>query len=250
MSKLGSQWTEEEISFLIENTGKLSLEQIARKLGRSYCSTVAKADKHGVANGKMLSTLYTSNQLSKVLGVACSTISRWTIDMGLKYRWKRYRTTFRFKMIGIEDFYQWGESHQDIIDTRKIRADNLGNEPDWLKEKRKRDAAQPGKHTQLWTKAEEQQLIAMYDAGVCKEDVALRLGRTESGVQRKADRLKASGYLAIDIKGDFYTDMQTKALLEYRAQGMTYREIGQITGRSKGSICKKIEQLRKVGVLV
>jgi len=250
VSKLGSRWTEEEICFLIENTGKLSLEQIAKKLGRTYGSTSKKADELGVANGKMLSTLYTSNQLGKVLGVASSTIGRWTDGLGLKYRWKKYRTTFKFKMIDLEDFYHWGESHQDIIDTRKFKVENLGTEPAWLKEKRKRDAEQPGKHTQFWTKDEELLLVALYDAGVSKEDIAIRLFRTESGVQRKSDRLKASGYLGIKPKGEFYTAGQTATLLKYRSQGMSYRQIGLKTGRSKAGVAKKIEQLRRVGLAI
>ena len=198
----------------------------------------------------MLSTMYTLNHFAKILRVASSTICRWTDDMGLKYRWKKYRTSFKFKMIGIEDFYRWGMEHQDLLDTRKFRVDNLGNEPAWLKEKRKKDAALPGKHTQLWTKDEELQLVALYDAGVSKADMATRLGRTVSGVQRKISRLKDSGYLAISPKGDFYTDIQTKALLEYRTQGLSYRQIGQKTGRTKSGIAKKLEQLRKVGVMV
>lgn len=245
----GIPWSEKENAFLIENAGKLSLEQIAKKLGRPFRYTEVKAGELGVANGKLLSALYTSNQFSKVMGVASSTIGRWT-DLGLKYRWKKYRTSFEFKMIDIEDFYKWGESHQDLLDTRKIKVDNLGNEPGWLKEKRKKDAAQPIKRNQLWSKNEELLLVALFDAGVSKEDIATRLSRTVSGIDRKISDLKALGYLAIAPKGDFYTEAQTKTLLEYKAQGLSYRQIGLKTGRTKGGVAKKVEQLRKAGVAV
>lgn len=150
--RYGTKWTDDEIEILIDNAGKLSLEQIAKKLGRSYSSTVAKADEHGVANGKLISRLYTSNQLARVLGVASSTVGTWTESMGLKYRWKRYRTSYQFKMIDIGDFYKWGEEHQDSLDTRKFKVPNLSSEPEWLKEKRKTDFMLPTNYKKFWTR--------------------------------------------------------------------------------------------------
>ncbi len=246
-NKYGTRWSDEEIEFLIRNAGKLSIEQIAKKLGRPYSSTAAKADEHGVANGKLLSRLFTANQLAKVLGVAASTICTWTDRMGLKYRWKRYRTSYQFKMIDINDFYEWGEEHQDSLDTRKFKAPNLGNEPEWLRQKRKSDALLPKKYNKPWARQEEQQLILFYELGISKIDIASRLNRTESGVQRKIDRLKALGELGIDKRGEFYTKTEVERLLALKEQGFTNKQIGQKLGRSKASVSHKYNKLKKDG---
>ncbi|MBB6219016.1 transposase [Anaerosolibacter carboniphilus] len=249
MTKYGSRWTQEEVEYLIEKAGSMSLEAIAKRLKRPFASTVAKADELGVANGKMLSHKFTLNQFSKMVGVAASTVCSWT-EMGLEYEIKKFRTTFEFKMIDIRDFYTWGEQHQDILDTRKFKLNDFGNEPEWLKNKRRADRDRPPNYTKLWAKEEEAQLISYHESGLRKEAIAELLGRSISGIQRKMDRLKIQGLLPIDPKGEFYTQTEIQKIIQLRRDGMTFSQIGKKICRSKSSVWHKYRELQERGLVI
>lgn len=85
----------------------------------------------------------------------------------------------------------------------------------------------------------------MYESGISKSDIASRLNRTESGIQRKIDKLKSLGKLGINKRGEFYTETEIKKLLALKKQGFTNKQIGQKLGRSKTSISHKYNQLIK-----
>lgn len=243
MKQKGSRWSETEILYLLNNAGKKSLEQIARKLGRSYAYTVVKAGELGVANGKLISPLYTANQLAKVLGVASSTVINWTEDQGLPFKWVKLRKSFSYKMIDMSDFYQWAESRQDQIDTRKFKVTNLGKEPSWLIAKRKQDSVKPRAYARPWTIEDEQRLVALVSAGTSKKEIACLLQRSEFGIQRKVDRLKIRGDLPIDKRGEFYTESEERLLLKCKARGMTGKEIAIKLRRSEDSVHQKYRMM-------
>jgi biotin operon repressor len=247
--KHGSKWTDAEVNYLIENAGKKSLEQISQKLGRPYKSTVKKAAEFNLANGKLITVLFTASQLARVLGVAVSTVVNWTELMSLPFKWIKYRTSFQFKMINMVDFYEWAEAHQDILDTRKFKVPNLGNEPDWLREKRKHDAKLPKAYNRVWRRDEEQRLISLVNARVGKSEIGKLLNRSESGIQSKINRLKALGDLPIDKRGEFYSSSEEKMLLELKNQGLTANQIAQKLKRSKYSVHQKYRHLKMAGAV-
>ena len=87
----------------------------------------------------------TVNQLYKALGYgrgssAYKNIS-WVEQRGLPVKLKTVRNN-KFKIIYIDDFWQWAEANRNFIDFAKMAVGALGKEPEWVKEQRKADQRQ------------------------------------------------------------------------------------------------------------
>ena len=93
-----------------------------------------------------------------------------------------------------EDLLSFLETHPDLWDARRVELYALGGEYDWLKEKRKADSALPARKAKLWTKEEDRQLIFMWRKGdETKSEIGLILGRSESSIEHRLQRLDVWG---------------------------------------------------------
>lgn len=151
-------WTVEEETLLSDLWGTESLESISKKLNRTVSSVTNKAFQMGL--GSQIENNYnglTIKDISDLLGVNIQTVSVTWISLGLKYKVQKISKTKSYRYVEIKDLYEFLEANQNIWDSRNLEHNILGIEPDWLKEKRKKDSAKnPSAERLIATK---QQLI-------------------------------------------------------------------------------------------
>lgn len=136
-------WTPEEETLLSDLWGTESFEYIASKLQRSVSSIKNKA--YMLNLGSSIENNYnglTLKDVSEILKISIDIISTAWISLGLKYKIQKISKSKSYRYIEITDLYDFLEKNQNIWDSRNLEKNILGQEPDWLKEKRKRDIEQ------------------------------------------------------------------------------------------------------------
>ena len=134
-------WTKEEETLLSDLWGEESFEIIAKRLNRTVSSIKNKAFLLGL--GSAMENNYnglTIKDISDMLGVNINTVSVGWIGLGLKYKIQKISKSKSYRYVKIKDLYEFLEANQNIWDSRNLEKNILGNEPEWLKEKRKLDS--------------------------------------------------------------------------------------------------------------
>ncbi len=133
-------WTEEEETLLSDLWGTKSFEYIAKKLNRTVSSIKNKAFLLGL--GSAMENNYnglTIRDISDLLGIDINTVSVGWVSLGLKYQVQTVTNAKSYRYVEIKDLYDFLEANQNIWDSRNLERNILGAEPEWLKEKRKKD---------------------------------------------------------------------------------------------------------------
>jgi DNA-binding CsgD family transcriptional regulator len=136
------RWTQEDLEYLKDNWGYLSIQTLMNNLNRSELSICEKAHQLGL--GRMIDANYetiTLSDLSNIMQVHQLTIIYTWGSLGLNIRTKKISDFKSYRYVDLEELFSFLEQHQDIWDSRLVERYGLVLEPDWLKEKRKKDAA-------------------------------------------------------------------------------------------------------------
>ncbi|PKR86434.1 DNA-binding protein [Heyndrickxia camelliae] len=184
------KWTDAEIRFLKENVGRMKIETIAQKLHRSEGSIVSKMKRLGIAYTKNQTGHLSTHQLAELLSVDRNTIIGWMKRHGLKYTKKVTRTTKSFYFIDPMEFWKWADRNREKIDFSKIECNAIAPEPEWVRHERSK---QKEEHYKVWSVKEERVLKMMVLSGYSYTEVAQRLSRTKTSVQRKFQRMTRRG---------------------------------------------------------
>ena len=146
----GKGWKAEELDYLQDNWGTVSITGIAKHLGRSVSSIKNKAVRLKLGRHIHSGVLLTLNQLRKAFGknITYTIKHRW-IPAGLPVRYQK-SITQRFAMIDIDEFWDWAKGNRDLVDFSSLPEGTLGCEPDWVKEARRMNYAERRK-TSPWT---------------------------------------------------------------------------------------------------
>ena len=195
-NKKHPKWTMEEFEFLKNNWGKLSKQEIAEKLNRSFSSVYIKAARIGLKNYFVYSEEITLNALYKMIYKRCC-------DTEILHKLQSYSIPINknipcknkaFRTIKIADFLEWFEQNKRVIDLSLTDEGCFGvDEPDWLKEKRNADkkAAAYGPHNRKWTPEENEKLINLVNSQKYGyRDISIILKRTEGALKRQMLKLK------------------------------------------------------------
>lgn len=239
------KWTTEEDQILNEKWGEISVKGIANNLGRSENAVIVRAQRLGLGSHLMASSRVSANQLIKTVYGGRQqggwTMNRW-IENGLPVKNQKVRNS-TFKMVDLDDFWNWAKGNQDIINFSLLEENSLGAEPEWAKRKRRIDKQEDYKKTP-WTGAEDRRLEQLLDQyRYTYNDLCERLNRTEGAIKR---RIITLGLQQRPIRNydRHWTDKETDKLLELKAKGHSWEVIGQELGRS-GSACRgKFERLQ------
>ncbi|MGV3463663.1 MAG: DNA-binding protein [Heyndrickxia sp.] len=183
-------WTEEEIRFLKENVGRIKIETIAQKLNRTEGSIINKMKRLGIAYTKNQTGLLSTHQLAALLSIDRNTIIGWMKRHGLKYIKKVTRTTKSFYFIDPKEFWKWAGRNREKIDFSKIECNTIAPEPEWVRHERNDPKEE---HYKVWSVKEESVLKMMVLSGYSYTEVARKLSRTKTSVQRKFQRLTRRG---------------------------------------------------------
>lgn len=134
------RWTEEEETLLSDLWGIESIEKIANKLSRTIYSITNKV--HDLGLGSQIDNNYDGlkiHEISDILGVNRNVILTSWVSLGLKLNFRRRSDHSTYAYVEIKDLYAFLEANPNIWDSRTLEKNILGIEPEWLKEKRRRD---------------------------------------------------------------------------------------------------------------
>ncbi|EKN67860.1 hypothetical protein P9E76_01630 [Schinkia azotoformans] len=242
-------WTKEEDLYLEDNVGKLRLQTIAKRLGRTLAAVESRILFLGIGHTKIMSGRITANELAIALGIDSHAVKRWIKSHGLKAVTKATRAEAKFHLISIDDFWKWAEANKEKINFSRIETDILAPEPEWVEVQRKIDTAEiPKKHRKPWNEKETQRLMELFNQGRCLEEIAQLLNRTEKGIQRKISRLKEQRLLPYDKILLPWKKKELQLMLELENQGLEDSEIAIELGRTEKQVSWKRLHLRSKGL--
>lgn len=241
-----SNWTQEELLYLEEKWGVISIKAIARNLGRSIEGVKLKAQRMGLRDPRMNFEGITINQLGKAIGREYSTLKGWIKRYGMPAKKKIFSQESRVLVISYSEFWKWAEQYKELMNFAKMESNILGAEPEWVKEKRKADQLKSQKTEQAvhWTPEEDQRLLQVLQTrNMTYPDVARMFDRSESAIKRRLHDLGVKMRpvrLENHVK---YTPAEVKRLLEMAEQGYSYETIGRELGKSALGIRGKLERM-------
>lgn len=240
-------WPQEQVSYLEDKWGVISITTIAKNLGRSVNAVKIKAYKMGLGRHLHSGDYITLNQLCKALGLGRTYTERYRVwkkhGLPIKHR-KVVKNSFR--IIYINDFWKWAEPNKMLIDFSKAEKHILGPEPAWVEEKRKADYLAGLYKKTPWTPAEDALFIQMLNSYLYSyREISIRLKRTEGALKR---RMKDLGLKQRPLRADNHTpwtEEETKILVDLYYKGYSSEIIAEKIPRSALAIKGKIERMIK-----
>lgn len=236
-------WTEEELEYLQDRWGTVSIKGIAKGINRSINAVKLKAQRIGLGDPKMHYDGITISQLSKALNVSYSTVKNWIENHNFPVKEKLFAIEEKVKVVTYEDFWKWAEEHKQMIDFSKVEKNILGAEPDWVDIKRGADKIGSRKATK-WTEEEDKLLRSMVNAyQYTYSEIAKALGRTEGACKR---RLMELGIKARPLRLDShtrYTKEEEKIIVDMYLKGYKVETIAERLNKSALGVRGKLERL-------
>lgn len=184
----GKRWSEEEIDYLENNWGQQSINAISQKIKRSESSIMTKIHRLNVGSFSLNSSYIGLNILINCIygNYPGGAKVKQLIDNGLKVVNKKINKG-TIRMVNIDDFWQWAEDNQHLLNFKNFEENILGKEPSWVKEKRKRDFINYKKYNSYgkWSSEDLDKLMKYKELGFSLLKMAEELGRSTEAVRRK-----------------------------------------------------------------
>ena len=140
--RIGKVWSQQEINYLEEKWGVISITGISKNLGRSVLGVKEKAYKLGLGTFINQGDYITFHQLITALGLERN---YGYLNMRLERDGfpVKYKTIIndKIKIVYINDFWKWTKENQNKIDFSNFEENLLGPEEEWVKLKRRLDKA-------------------------------------------------------------------------------------------------------------
>ena len=232
-------WSKDEDTYLLEQVSKnVSVDYIARKLGRTSTGVYTRMYKLGVANRKDNIGMYTVNEISKLICIDNKTIIKWG-KLGLKL-YKKKVGGKRITFINGDDFWKFAENHKDLIVFKRIEKNSLLPEPVWVEVARKTEEHEI-KHKKKWTKEEDEKLIKLSKMQVSYSEIAKIMKRNYSSITHRLSRLNKANK-KINIR---WKPIEVEIMYKLEKQGKTDSEIAEELGREIYHIRDKRKRLKR-----
>ncbi|MGU9138531.1 hypothetical protein [Clostridium perfringens] len=240
----GRIWTEEDINYLEEKWGVVSVDVIAKKLNRTILSVRKKASY--LKLGKWIDNIQYIKFKDLIIALGYSRsgycyLKKKLKDLDFPILIKKV-SKMKIEVVDIEEFWKWAEKNKNELNFANFNEGVLGKEPNWVKEKRKADQINPAKVNvkKRWTKEEDNLLIAKvksnnYTYKMISED----LFRTESAIKRRLINLNVP-YRPIPEEWKLWSEEEENKAITLREQGYDCFAIGRILGRTQMSVVDKL----------
>lgn len=256
------KWTQEEVDYLRNAWGNVSVKSITKHLSRSVYSVLNKVNK--LKLGAFLSCgdrYVTLSYLSEaVYGNQSSggyiKIS-WAQNRGLPLH-TICRQKEKFEVVYIDEFWEWAYKNQSFLNFSKFEKYYLGVEPDWVDKKRRADIRHSHKYiTSPWTAVEDERLKKfLAEHKYSYRELSILLNRTEGAIQRrildldiKERPVKADNHIK-------WTESEYMMLGEMIKNGYSYELISEKISKSVKAIRGRVyntyltERLDKVRAII
>lgn len=236
-------WTQEEVDYLRNVWGNVSVKNITKHLSRSVYSVLNKVNKLKLGTFLSCGERYvTLSYLSEaVYGNQSSggyiKIS-WAQNRGLPLH-TICRQKEKFEVVYIDEFWEWAYKNQSFLNFSKFEKYYLGAEPDWVDKKRRTDIRHSYKFiTSPWTTVEDERLKKfLAEHKYSYRELSILLNRTEGAIQRrildidiKERPVKANNHIK-------WTAEEFKKLGEMIKSGYKYEEMSDV-------LCKSVKAIR------
>jgi transposase-like protein len=234
------KWTQEEIDYLMDHWGTgLNIKWLATRMHRTVEGVIKKARKLKLGAYLNAGESITYGEFARAFGIYQT--FQWykdkLIKAGLPVHYKQIHTK-KVTMVNLEKFWKWAEKNREALDWSKLEINILGEEPKWVDEQRRMDYINKPNYTKKWTKAEHQSLIYYIEKGMTMEEIAQKLNRTESAIERRCyDYYLQRPRIAEKRK---WTEEEIIEIVRLRSEGWNYRNIANKVGRSETSVRGKI----------
>lgn len=244
---LAKRWTSEEIDYLCDKWGQVSIPSIAQKLNRPVGGVINKARKMNLGAVLMSGDYVTFNQLcDAVLGTSCHgyLITSWVKNRNFPVHTRKVNQC-SFRVVYLDEFWEWAEKNRNFLDFSKMEPLALGQEPDWVAEQRKIDFQKKRSFKGTpWTVQEDERLKCLLrQHKYSYPELAALLQRSEGAIQRRCMDLGIKDRpVKIDNHGPnaIWTDEQLEIVAEGIRSGHNYGLIAQKIGKSEKALRGKI----------
>ncbi|MYL45032.1 hypothetical protein GLV94_05205 [Virgibacillus halodenitrificans] len=242
------RWTPEEIYFLEDSWGTISIKGIAKKLDRSVNSIKLKAQRIGLDDARLHFDGITVHQLADVLNISYSLIKRWIQIHNFPARKKIFSSEHKVWVVSYQKFWEWAENNKQMIDFSRLERNILGAEPEWVEEKRKADIINnriiKKSHNIPWSSGEDKKLSALLKSyKYTYPQIAKELRRSESSIKRRIQELgfkQRPVRLNNQVK---YTLEEEKKIIEMLYQGYSIDVIADSINKSALGVRGKLERM-------
>lgn len=240
-------WTKQEEEYLIEKWGTVSVKAIAKALNRSENAIIVRKDRLGLGAFLESGEYVSWHQLLLALGITGGSgymMTSWVKNRGFPVHTKRVNSN-SFRIVYLEEWWEWAEKNKDLLDFSKFEENLLGEEPQWVKDKRRHDVEKAQKYILTpWTKTEDEKLIFLVaKQKYTYDELSKMLRRTNGAIQR---RLCDLGVKDRPIKADSHvrwTDAEFIRLGELIKKGYGYDLMAEEIGKSSKAIRGRVYQM-------
>lgn len=242
---MNRKWTKEDVEYLKEKWGTVSIPYIAQKLNRSVNAIKLKAGRLNL--GPMLEngSYVTLNQVAIALtGRPFSSYYKksWIENRGMPVHNKKVMNN-TFKIIYLDEFWKWAEKNRSFLDFSKMEPLTLGKEPAWVNEQRKKDYKSNAlQRKDRWTPYEDDKLrYLLKQQKYGYAEVAEILYRSEGAIQRRCMDLGIRERpVKADIGGNLWTDDMYRIITKGIKNGDSYSLIANRIGKSEKAVRGKV----------
>ena len=247
----GRRWTKEEIDFLQDHYGIMSIDNIAKKLGRTTSAIIVKKDKLHLGSAIDSSEYISFNYVTKVLCGSTGSSSRdYLLSIGVPVQKKKI-VTKTMLVIKPNKLWKWLEENKYKVNFKHMNEGDFGYpEPEWVSVKRasdKKNSIIRDRQNMSWTKSEEKQLVFLLNQyRFSYKQIAEMLNRTERGIAHKIQDMNLK-QRPIKSTNRSFTEEEVSILIEMRQLGYRNEDIAERLHRSVRSIEGKLERLGKSG---
>jgi DNA-binding CsgD family transcriptional regulator len=196
-------WSEDEIEYLMDKWGNMTITNISRKLDRSENAVLLKAHKLGLKNQVIANGTYLRpKDIADILNIEIRNVYYWLDHGYIDYKKLKIRSMKKYQ-IGIDSFKDFLDKHQNLWNSKRadmtlikscfINCSTTGNYilPKWMEEKISGDAMViKMKEYKNWTTKEEEKLSSLLEQGKNNKEIARILNRSIYSVQGKVRHIK------------------------------------------------------------
>lgn len=245
-------WTVEDIQYLQESWGNISIPKIAKNLGRTINAIKIKSVKLGLGRHLFAGEEITFLEL-------CRSLGRFGNYNYYKVSWPKHGLPVKFKksikkkymVIRIDDFWKWAEKNKQLLDFSKFQENSLGKEPSWVAGKRRADIAAARYKNTPWTSQEDQYLISLLNQfKYGYREISEKCCRTEGAIKRRIFDLKLKQR---PVKADNHNPWESRDIEKVKTMyfdGCSPEIISTNVDRSACAVRGLLERLAKNGELV
>ena len=173
------KWTDKEITFLYTNYNSMDVANIARILRRSMNSVKRKAQNEGL-NAWVGEGMY-SKALADCFHSDKSIVKVWMTKHGLPFT-PIQRGQLGMYIISQSDFWEWAESHKDIVPWHKYELLSVLPEPAWVATAVKEDFKLRKNTRKKISDKDRYYVLYDYLHGMDVDAVALKYQRTQISI--------------------------------------------------------------------